>query len=77
MSQSFLGRVVFRPARKDECRTIARLYSISSDGLADYIWTTIARPGEGILDVGENGIQTKTFFSVTKTAWSPSLRARS
>ena len=53
MSQSFLGRVVFRPARKDECKTIARLYSISSDGLADYIWTTIARPGEGILDVGE------------------------
>ncbi len=53
MPQSFLDRVVFRPARKDECRTIARLYSISSDGLSDYIWTSLARPGEDILDVGE------------------------
>ena len=53
MDQYFLDGVVFRPAGKDECRTIARLYSISSDGLADYIWTTLARPGEDILDVGE------------------------
>jgi ribosomal protein S18 acetylase RimI-like enzyme len=53
MDQSFLDSVVFRPARKHECRTIARLYSISSDGLSDYIWTTLARPGEDILDVGE------------------------
>ena len=53
MNKSFLDRVSFRPARKDECRTIARLYSISSDGLADYIWTTLAKPGEDILDVGE------------------------
>ena len=52
MTQNFLDRVVLRPARKDECRTIARLYSISSDGLADYIWTTLAKPGEDILDVG-------------------------
>ncbi len=52
MTQNFLDKVVFRPARKDECRTIARLYSISSDGLADYIWTTLAKPGEDILDVG-------------------------
>jgi ribosomal protein S18 acetylase RimI-like enzyme len=48
-----LDNVTFRPAEKDECRTIARLYSISSDGLSDYIWTTLARPGEDILDVGE------------------------
>jgi ribosomal protein S18 acetylase RimI-like enzyme len=53
MPQSFLDRVVFRPARKEECRTIARLYSISSDGLSDYIWTSLAGPGEDILDVGE------------------------
>lgn len=52
MTQSFSDRVTFRPAREDECRTIARLYSISSDGLADYIWTTLAKPGEDILDVG-------------------------
>ena len=53
MSRSFLDGVRFRPAEKDECRTIALLYSISSDGLADYIWTTLAKPGEDILDVGE------------------------
>lgn len=51
--QNRLGSVLFRPARKEECRTIARLYSISSDGLSDYIWTTLAGPGEDILDVGE------------------------
>ncbi|HSC34144.1 MAG TPA: GNAT family N-acetyltransferase [Thermodesulfobacteriota bacterium] len=51
--QNRLGSVLFRPARKEECRTIARLYSISSDGLSDYIWTSLAGPGEDILDVGE------------------------
>jgi ribosomal protein S18 acetylase RimI-like enzyme len=42
----------FRPARKADCATIARLYSISSDGIADYIWTKLAKPGEDILEVG-------------------------
>ncbi len=41
-----------RNARKNECRRIAELYRISSDGVADYIWTKLARPGEDILDVG-------------------------
>lgn len=53
MNRSLLDGVRFRPAGGEECRTIARLYSISSDGLADYIWTTLAKPGEDILDVGE------------------------
>lgn len=44
--------VNFRPARKEDCATIARLYSISSDGVADYVWTQLAEPGENILDVG-------------------------
>ena len=38
--------VVLRPAEKSECRMIAALYSISSDGVADYIWTRL-------LDVGQ------------------------
>ena len=42
-----------RPATKRECRRIAELYSVSSDGIADYIWTRLARPGEDILDVGK------------------------
>lgn len=45
--------VVTRPARKPDCRTIASLYSISSDGVSNYIWTTMAKPGEDILDVGQ------------------------
>ena len=41
-----------RPATKDDCGSIAALYSISSDGVADYIWTRMAAPGEDILEVG-------------------------
>ena len=41
-----------RPARKSECRRIAELYRISSDGVADYIWTKLAQLGEDVLDVG-------------------------
>lgn len=42
----------FRPARIEDCATIAALYRISSDGVADYIWNKIAEPGEDILSVG-------------------------
>ncbi len=45
--------VIIRPAAKADCRTIARLYSVSSDGVADYIWTQLAAPGEDIIDVGQ------------------------
>jgi ribosomal protein S18 acetylase RimI-like enzyme len=41
-----------RAARKSDSRRIAELYSISSDGVADYIWTRMAQPGEDILEVG-------------------------
>src|SRR6185295_16170117 len=30
----------------------AELYRISSDGVADYIWTKLSQPGEDILEVG-------------------------
>ena len=42
----------FRPARRDDCARIAELYSISSDGVADYIWRKLAGPGEDPLEVG-------------------------
>ncbi len=45
--------VAFRPATKGDCRDIAALYRISSDGVADYIWTKLAGPDEDILDVGQ------------------------
>jgi ribosomal protein S18 acetylase RimI-like enzyme len=41
-----------RPAAAGDCRRIAELYRISSDGVADYIWSRLAAPGEDILDVG-------------------------
>ena len=44
--------VMCRPAAKADCGTIASLYSISSDGVANHIWTQLAAPGEDILDVG-------------------------
>jgi len=43
---------IIRPARKSDCRRIAELYRISSDGIADYIWTKLAQPGEDLLEVG-------------------------
>ncbi|HEB28467.1 MAG TPA: GNAT family N-acetyltransferase [Porticoccus sp.] len=45
--------ISFRAAKREDCRTIAELYSISSDGVADYIWAKLIKPGEEILDVGE------------------------
>lgn len=53
MSGGTLDRIVFRPARRDECRTIAMLFSVASDGVADYVWTKSAKPGEDMLDAGE------------------------
>ena len=47
-----MSRENIRPAHKEDCAKIAALYSISSDGVADYIWTQLAEPGEDILDVG-------------------------
>jgi ribosomal protein S18 acetylase RimI-like enzyme len=43
---------IVRPARKEDCGAIAALYSISSDGVADYIWTQLAEPGQDLLEVG-------------------------
>lgn len=47
-----MDEILFRAATRNDCGHIARLYSISSDGVADYIWTQLAAPGEDILDVG-------------------------
>lgn len=47
-----MNEFLVRPARKSDCGAIARLYSISSDGVADYIWSCLAEPGQALLDVG-------------------------
>lgn len=48
-----MNAALFRSANKPDCRVIASLYSISSDGVADYIWSKLAQPGEDLLDVGQ------------------------
>jgi len=45
-------KVRFRPAEKSDCQKIAQLFSIASDGVADYIWTKYSAPGENIIDFG-------------------------
>ena len=42
----------FRQAVKEDSADIARLFLISSDGLAEYIWSKIAEPGETALEAG-------------------------
>lgn len=39
-------------ACKDDCLNIARLYQLSSDGVADYIWSKLAEKDEPLLEVG-------------------------
>ena len=58
------NQIQFKPAQKSDSRTIASLYSIASDGVADYIWTKLAQPGEDILDVGQRRYEREeTLFS--------------
>ena len=47
-----MNDAAIRPACKRDCASIARLYSISSGGVADYIWTKLAETGQDILDDG-------------------------
>jgi ribosomal protein S18 acetylase RimI-like enzyme len=47
-----MNDVVIRQARREDSRTIAELFLISSDGLAEYIWRKVAEPGETPLDAG-------------------------
>jgi ribosomal protein S18 acetylase RimI-like enzyme len=48
-----MDRIRYRPAGKEDCRTIARLYSMASDGVTDYLWTLLVEPGQDILDAAE------------------------
>ena len=50
---TMVGDVRIRPPTVRDAGAIARLYSISSDGVADYIWTEMAGRGEDPLTVGE------------------------
>lgn len=43
---------VIRAARREDARDIAELFLISSDGLATYIWSRLAEPGQSLEEVG-------------------------
>ncbi|MEX0955258.1 MAG: GNAT family N-acetyltransferase [Rhizobiaceae bacterium] len=43
---------IVRRAQVDDAGEIARLFLISSDGLASYIWSRVAGPGETLAEVG-------------------------
>jgi len=50
-----------KPAAKSDCRTIASLFSIASDGVADYIWAKGAHPDDDVLDVGQRRYEREGF----------------
>lgn len=47
-----MSDVTIRPAIREDSADIARLFLISSDGLAEYIWRTLAEPGQSLEAVG-------------------------
>jgi ribosomal protein S18 acetylase RimI-like enzyme len=46
------GHFTIRAARKSDAGDIARLYLVSSDGFAAYIWSRYQKPGMTLEDVG-------------------------
>lgn len=56
--------ITYRPAVREDARRIAELYSIASDGVSDYIWSKTAKPGDNLLDVGQQRYERRnTAFS--------------
>lgn len=47
-----MSALSIRPACQEDTRDIARLFLISSDGLAGYIWSRLAAPGQSLEEVG-------------------------
>ncbi len=45
-------RFALRDASVDDAGEIAKLFLISSDGLAEYIWSQIDAPGRSLVDIG-------------------------
>jgi len=44
--------ICYRNAAISDCSHIVRLYSIASDGIANYVWSTMAAPGQDLEEVG-------------------------
>ena len=61
----------FRLAVKEDSADIARLFLISSDGLAKYIWSKIAEPGETVLEAGTRRYARKGVAFFTEPPGTP------
>ena len=48
-----LSTIIIRPAQRQDARRIAQLFRMSSGGIADYVWSKLAEPGEDLLNVGQ------------------------
>ena len=51
------NKVVFRPATRADAHTIAKLFQIASEGVSDYVWSTIKDPEYASLSLLERGAQ--------------------
>lgn len=51
------NKVVFRPATRADAHTIAKLFQIASEGVSDYVWSTIKEPEYASLSLLERGAQ--------------------
>jgi GNAT superfamily N-acetyltransferase len=41
-----------RPATREDCFEIAQFFLMASEGLAEYIWSRMAEPGESLIEAG-------------------------
>ena len=44
---------IIRPASPSDGRALAKLIDIAGEGIPSWLWTSMARPGQSALDVGE------------------------
>lgn len=61
-----MTHVTFRPATVGDARAIAALFQVSSDGVADYVWSLLREeyPGLSLIEIGERRYARKnTAFS--------------
>ena len=70
--------VVLRPATPDDCRRIAELFRVASDGVADYIWSRLQpeHPGALLVEIGTRRYQRENTAFSYQTVWSPSTGRR-
>lgn len=60
--------ITYRPALKQDSRRIAELYSIASEGVANYVWSKLANTGDNLLDIGQQRYERRnTAFSYENT----------